>query len=429
VAIFSPADARSAVDRGLDDTVTFLADLVRVPSLLGDEEPAQELVEARLQELGFDVRSVEPDPERLAERPDSGIPLLPYGGRRSLVGTIGDGTGRSLLLNGHVDVVSAEPVDRWTREPFGAEIADGRMYGRGACDMKGGVACMVYATEVLSRLGVRLAGDVVVNTVTDEESSGAGGLAAARHGVRADAGIVPEPTAFEVWVACRGSLTPTITVEGRPGHAEMAQPHWQAGGAVNAIEKMGVVLDAVRRLREEWNGRPDKQHPHLSSGTIVPVKISGGEWAVTYPASCSLTCEVMYLPGNADGDGWGREVESEIEAWIAAAAAADPWLTLHPPAIEWALDIPPAEVDAAHPIVEAVARASAAAGEPPSLGGLDSWFDAATFTRFADTPSIGFGPRSLAWGHTIDEYVPVADLVSCTQALALAAVDYCGVAE
>ena len=89
---------------------------------------------------------------------------------------------------------------------------------------------------------------------------------------------------------------------------------------------------------------------------------------------------------------------------------------------------PAAEVDAGHPIVDAVARASAAAGEPPSLGGLDSWSDAATFTRFADTPSIGFGPRSLAWGHTIDEHVPVDDLVSCTSALALAAVDYCGVA-
>jgi acetylornithine deacetylase len=231
-----------------------------------------------------------------------------------------------------------------------------------------------------------------------------------------------------VWVACRGSLTPTITVEGRPGHAEMAQPHWKDGGAVNAIEKMSVVLDAVRRLREEWSGRPDKRHAYLSSGTIVPVKIAGGEWTVTYPASCSLTCEVMYLPGNADGEGWGREVEAEVEAWIAAAAASDPWLSLHPPVVEWALDIPPAEVDAAHPVVEAVAKASAAAGEPASLGGLDSWFDAATFTRFADTPSIGFGPRSLAWGHTIDEYVPVDDLVTCTQALALAAVDYCGVA-
>ena len=95
-----------------------------------------------------------------------------------------------------------------------------------------------------------------MNTVTDEESSGAGGLAAVRHGVRADAGIVPEPTAFEVWVGCRGSLTPTFTVAGRPGHAEMAQPHWRDGGAVNAIEKMGIVMDAVARLREEWRAAP-----------------------------------------------------------------------------------------------------------------------------------------------------------------------------
>ena len=382
----------------------------------------------RLRRAGATVDIWEPEPGDVAGTRQI-PPGLTFEGRPQLAARFaGAGGGRSLLLNGHIDVVPSDPRERWTSDPNQAEVRDGNLYGRGACDMKGGVACMVHAAEVLARLGVKLAGDVVVNTVTDEESSGAGGLAAARHGVRADAGIVPEPTAFEVWVACRGSLTPTITVEGRPGHAEMAQPHWKDGGAVNAIEKMSVVLDAVRRLREEWMGRPDKRHPHLSSGTIVPVKISGGEWAVTYPASCSLTCEVMYLPGNADDDGWGREVEAEIEAWIAAAAAADPWLVLHPPAIEWALDIPPAEVDAAHPIVAAVAKASAAAGEPPSLGGLDSWFDAATFTRFADTPSIGFGPRSLAWGHTIDEYVPVDDLVSCTQALALAAVDYCGVA-
>jgi len=316
----------------------------------------------RLRRAGATVDIWEPEPGDVAGTRQI-PPGLTFEGRPQLAARFaGAGGGRSLLLNGHIDVVPSDPRERWTSDPNQAEVRDGNLYGRGACDMKGGVACMVYAAEVLARLGVKLAGNIVVNTVTDEESSGAGGLAAARHGVRADAGIVPEPTAFEVWVACRGSLTPTITVEGRPGHAEMAQPHWKDGGAVNAIEKMSVVLDAVRRLREEWMGRPDKRHPHLSSGTIVPVKISGGEWAVTYPASCSLTCEVMYLPGNADDDGWGREVEAEIEAWIAAAAAADPWLVLHPPAIEWALDIPPAEVDAAHPIVEAVAKASAAAG-------------------------------------------------------------------
>ena len=112
-----------------------LRELVRVPSTLGNEEPAQTLVETQLRELGFDVRSVVPDAARLAERPDSGLPLLPYDGRRSLVGTLAGGEGRSLLLNGHVDVVSAEPLAHWTRDPWGAEIEGDRLYGRGSGDM------------------------------------------------------------------------------------------------------------------------------------------------------------------------------------------------------------------------------------------------------------------------------------------------------
>ena len=408
---------------GFDTTAREPADPPR------DEAELQAYLGDRLSRAGAAVDIWEPEPGDVAGTRQ--IPLgLGFAGRPQLAARFpGAGGGRSLLLNGHIDVVPSEPRGRWTSDPNQAEVRDGALYGRGACDMKGGVACMVYAAEVLSRLGVRLQGDLIVNTVTDEESSGAGGLAAVRHGVRADAGIVPEPTAFTVWVACRGSLTPTITVEGRPGHAEMAQPHWRDGGAVNAIEKMGVVLGAVEGLRREWDGRPDKRHAHLSCGTIVPVKVSGGEWTVTFPATCALPCEVMYMPQNADREGWGREVEAEIEAWIAAAAQADPWLREHPPEIAWALDIPPAEVDPAHPIVETMIRASHAAGEPATLGGLDSWFDAATFTRFAETPSIGFGPRSLAWGHTIDEYVPVDDLVSCTQALAIAATEFCGVAS
>ncbi len=264
-----------------------------------------------------------------------------------------------------------------------------------------------------------------MNTVTDEETSGAGGLAAVSHGVKADAGIVTEPTAFDVWVGCRGSLSPTITVEGRPGHAEMAQPHWRDGGAVNAIEKMSVVMEAIRELREEWRGRPDKRHDHLSPGDIVPAIISGGEWVVTYPSSCTLQSELMYLPSNADPDGWGSLVEREVTEWIQRRCAADAWLAEHPPLIEWSLDIPPYEVDPAHPLVTAMLDASAAVGEPSRIAGLDSWYDAASFTRFGGTPCIGWGPRDIAWAHTIDEYVPIDDLVRCAQGLAIAAIRYC----
>jgi acetylornithine deacetylase len=135
----------------------------------------------------------------------------------------------------------------------------------------------------------------------------------------------------------------------------------------------------------------------------------------------------MYLPQNADADGWGTDVEREVEEWIAAAARADPWLREHPPTIAWGLDIPPAEVDPAHPLVALVQEASLQVGEPAPLGGLDSWFDAATFTRFAGTPCIGYGPRTISGAHVIDEFVPVDDLVRCAQAIALSAMRWCGV--
>jgi len=425
-----------AIESGREELVELVSRLVafdttarEVDDQPRDEADLQAYLGDRLRAAGATVDIWEPLPQDVAGSRQM-PPGLTFDGRPQMAASFaGSGGGPSLLLNGHIDVVPSEPRDRWTSDPNRPEVRDGNLYGRGTCDMKGGVGCMVYAAEVLSRLGIRLRGKLIVNTVTDEESSGAGGLAAVRHGVRADAGIVTEPTAFEVWVGCRGSLSPTITVEGRPGHAEMAQPHWRDGGAVNAIEKMAVVLDGVRSLRDEWRGRSDRRHPHLSPSDIVPAKISGGEWIVTYPASCTLACELMYLPANADQDGWGTRVEAEVTEFLLRRSAADPWLAEHPPRIDWGLDIPPYEVEPSLPIVTAMLEASDAVGEPSRLSGLDSWFDAATFARFGDTPSIGWGPRDIAWAHTVDEYVPVDDLVRCAQGLALAAVRHCGVAE
>jgi acetylornithine deacetylase len=422
-----------AVADGRDELVGLVTDLIAFDTTARSPgEPAREEADlqrylaGRLAAAGAEVDVWEPDPDDVAGTRQIPDPIE-FAGRPQLAARFaGSGGGQSLLLNGHIDVVPSEPRERWTSDPNRAEVRDGNLYGRGACDMKGGVAAMVFAAEVLARLGIRLRGDLIVNTVTDEESSGAGGLAAVRHGVRADAGVVTEPTAFELWTCCRGSLSPSITVEGRPGHAEMAQPHWREGGAVNAIEKLPVLLEAVRTLRESWRQSPDQRHPHLAPGDIVPVLVKGGEWAVTYPASATLSCELMYLPGRADADGWGTRVEAEVTAWILDHCATDEWLAEHPPQITWSLDIPPYQVESGHPIVTALLEASALAGEPSRLSGLDSWFDAASFSRFGGTPCVGWGPRSIAWAHTVDEYVPVDDLVRCAQGLALAAIRYCG---
>jgi acetylornithine deacetylase len=419
------------------DLVVLLADLIAfdttarsAPADPAREEAAlQEHLATRLRSAGAAVELWEPAPGEVAGSKLTPREGIGFDGRPQLAARFsGTGGGPSLLLNGHIDVVSSEPRERWTSDPNGAELRDGRVYGRGACDMKGGIAAMVIAAETLARLEVRLAGDLVVCTVTDEESTGVGALAAVAHGVRADAGIVTEPSGFDVWVACRGSLIPTITVEGRPGHAGLPQPHWRTGGAVNAIDKADVVRDAMRDLEDDWRGRPENRHPHLSPPDVVTCLIAGGDWPVTVPASCSLTYHVAYLPGSADADGWGSDIEREITERIAHAAGGDPWLAEHPPVISWAPEVPSSEVSPDEPVVRTLLAAAADVGRPGAVGGLDNWHDGATFTRFGRTPSVCFGPRDVRLAHTIDESVAVDDLVDCARALALAAIRFCGLA-
>jgi acetylornithine deacetylase len=425
------------IERQRDQLVQLAADLIafdttaREPGRPArDEASLQEYLAGRLGGVGAKAEVWEPNPQELA-----GDRLVPPGTTfagwpQMLARFPGRGGGRSLLLNGHIDVVSSQPRERWTSDPNRAELREGKLYGRGACDMKGGVAAMVLAAEVLARLNIRLDGDLLVCTVTDEETTGAGAAAAIAHGARADAGIVTEPSSFDVWTACRGSLIPSITVEGRPGHAGLPQPHWSEGGAVNAIQKMSVVMDALQRLQEEWRLRPDQRHPRLSPGDIVATKISGGEWVVTYPASCRVTYHVEYLPAQADAEGWGSAVQQEIVECIHRAARADPWLAEHPPRIGWeAGEVPSAEVPDEHPIVQVMLGACAAVGLPGRAAGFDNWHDGATFTRIGGTPSIAFGPRAAQRAHTIDEHVPVDDLVSCAQAIAVAAIRFCRGAE
>ncbi len=399
------------------------------------EAELQGYLAERLARAGAEIDLFEPDAAVMA-----GWPLVPPGlefaGRPQLIATLhGAGGGRSLVFNGHIDVVSVQPREQWTSDPFVAEVRDGSLYGRGACDMKGGIAAMVLATEVLAELGVTMSGDLLVATNTDEESSGAGGSALVQHGISADAGIVTEPTNFDTWVACRGSEYGVITVPGRPGHAEVRQPDWQRGGAVNAIEKAAVVLAAIDSLRREWAGRSQYDHPHVSPPSLLATMIRAGEWPVTYPAACQLTIATMFVAAQADESGWGRDVRREVEHWIVRECAErDDWLATHPPSFDWWPNaVMPMEIPESEPIVAVVTGASADIGRPGHIGGLDSWYDGVTLTQLGGIPSIGYGPPGfdadgVSVAHMIDEYVPVAGLVACAQGLAVAAMRFCGLA-
>jgi acetylornithine deacetylase len=436
-AALNPLERRvtDEVARRRDDLAGLLRELVafdtRAPDAdhtARDEAALQEHVAARLRAAGLAVRVWEPE---AGELPPSRYPIPQwhhFQGRPQLVAiATGAGGGQTLLLNGHVDVVGVEPRELWTSDPFTLELRDGRLHGRGACDMKGGVASMLVATEVLRALEVPLEGDLVVSTVTDEESTGAGSLAVAASGLRAEGGIIPEPTSLTAFLGTRGSLMPTITVEGRAGHAGLPPAHWTGGGPVNAIEKMQLVVEALQRLRSEWQLRPDTRHEVLGPAGIVPTALHSGQWMVSHPASAWLECHVQYVPAQADADGYGTRVEREIEAHVLAASQADSWLARRPPRFSWPGDVPAGWVDRDEPVAAATLDAMAALGLPRTVASRTTFFDGPTFTR-AGIPTIAFGPGDMALAHAVDEHVPVDELVRAAQVLAVAAMRFCGVA-
>jgi acetylornithine deacetylase len=391
-----------------------------------DEVAAQALVAERLGALGAEVDQWEPDVSALASHP-----MMPawhhWQGRPLTVGTMrGTGGGRSLLINGHVDVVDAGDRARWTSDPFEADVRAGRIYGRGACDMKGGIAAALFALQALSACDVRLAGDVVFEAVTDEETCAMGTVAAVERGYRADAGLVPEPTGFDLWVATRGLLHGTLGVEGRSAHAEMNQPSWQDGGGVNAIQKAILLLEALDALSTEWSQRVGKRHPLLGAPSVNPTIIRGGSFISNVPERCEVAINTTYLPADADGSGYGSIPRDEIEGAVARAAASDPWLAAHPPSWSWYTDYPPSEIDPETPIIAAVRAAGADLGVDSSVRGIDTTYDGALLTRFAGTPSPAFGPGDLSRAHAPDEWVGIDELVLAAKLYARVVVSWCG---
>ncbi len=429
----------SFVEDRLDELVEFVQTLVRFETVSVDLEPGsehrtnqegalQELIAARLAEAGAEVDQWEPDPAELAQHPMM-PPWHHWRDRPLTVGTFrGAGGGRSLIVNGHVDVVDAGDQRDWASPPFAAELRDGKIFGRGAVDMKGGVAAALFALEALRANGVALAGDVIFEAVPDEESCAMGTVAAIARGYRADAGLVPEPTKLRCWIATRGLLHGSFTVPGRSAHAEVKQPGWRDGGGVNAIELAVPLMASVLELSGRWAQRADKQHPLLSSPQVQPTMIEGGTFIANVPDRCTVKLNATYLPANADDAGYGSAPRAEIVEAVSTAAAGSEWLAAHPVTWSWATDYPPSEINPDDAIFGAVGEAMESLGLQSVLEGIDTTYDGALLTRLAGVPSPAFGPGDLARAHAVDEWIGVDELALGARAYARAIVAWCGVA-
>jgi acetylornithine deacetylase len=373
-----------------------------------EELECQRYITSLLEAAGFEIDVWEPSLRDISDHP-AYRDQQNFNRRPIVVATLrGTGGGRSLILNGHIDTVPAGTLAEWSCDPWTPTVRDGLLYGRGAADMKGGVAAMLDAALTIAD-GPRPAGDLLVQVVTDEEMNGLGTIAAIRRGYRADAAVVPEPTGLDICVAFRGILVGELEIEGRQGHVEIRQPHWEKGGAVNAIDHMVRALTWLRALDEEWRERPDKQHPLCSSGEIHVSTISGGDFQANVPEHCLATVNVCYVPGEQDADGRGGEVKEELERHLARLQYG--WLARCPPRLRWLTDFPPVELPADAPLVtELAATLQGEANHRPLIMGVDTWDDTASLVVEANVPAVSCGPGSNDQAHAVDEYVSIDEL-------------------
>jgi acetylornithine deacetylase len=397
------------IDAHAEEAFAFLERLIAAPSTVGQEQGALEVFASELAELGFAIERLS-IPESVAELPGAGVPKLSYDGRYDVIARrTGDTDGTSLLLNGHIDVVPAEEPQLWTTPPFSPQRRDGWMYGRGAGDMKCGFAMGALALRALLDPAVDAPlGPLTFVAAIEEEYTGNGTLASVDAGVLADAVVLLEPTELDLLLGGVGILWLQVEVEGLAAHAE------SAGAAVNAIEAALPLIDSLRGFEEQLNKVAD---PRIATENPLHVNLGrfeGGDWASSVPSVARFEIRVGFPLG------WTPdEAERQTREWLAEVAAADPWLSEHPPRIS-ANGFRAAGYDLAadHPLAQALAAAHRDAhGSDPAAISMATTTDARTYLNQAGVPAISYGPRT-ARMHGIDEAVELASIVAGARTLA-----------
>ena len=417
----------SAAARGAAAAVDFvgiaedLAWLVRIRSITGDEDAVQARLADRLEALGLAVEVFHPDPAAVRADPDWPGEEVARTSLPVVIGRVGRAGGKRLVLSGHVDVVPAGDPATWTGDPWSGVVRDGQLHGRGACDMKGGVAAILGAVRALGETGAldRLQGELLVAFVPSEEDGGQGTLAAIRAGATGDLCVIPEPSNLDVVIAHAGAITFRLTVPGRAAHAS------QRSEGVSALDNLGdlvraLEVDEARRNAEETD--PLMTALGLPYPTIIGT-VAGGEWASTVMDRIVADGRYGVRLGQAP-----EEAAEELRVCVAAACAAHPFLRDRPATVEIVgAKFASARVPADHALpVSLAAAAKAVTGRRPALVGVPYGADMRLFIGAGDTPCVIFGPGDVRLAHGADERVPLAEVETCARVLAAWVADELG---
>jgi acetylornithine deacetylase len=416
----------AAVDASRDELIAFLQKLVQTPSLPGQEQKAQHLVADKLRALGLAVDVISSELPELQNHPafcDDGVP---FRDRLNVVGRWhGAGQGqrqggfRSLILNGHMDVVPTGSESLWSESPWSGVIRDGQLYGRGSCDMKAGVTANIFAIQALQTMGLRPAADVLVESVIGEESGGVGTLTTIVKGFKADAAIITEPTRLRLCPVQSGALTFRVKVAGKAIHACM-KPY-----GVSAIEKFYLLLEAVRQL--ERRRHVEYKNPlYEDPNNIAPVNfgiLRSGEWPSTVPDELVVEGRFGVLPGESTD-----AARQAMGAALAHAAHTDSWLAEHPPILEWFEgQFESGQTPQDSPIVRAVAEGHEQTLRKAAIvQGVTYGSDLRLFTNHCNIPAVLYGPGSIFDAHTVNEHVDLEEVIAATKVLACIVSRWCG---
>ena len=412
--------AEARVLDAVDETgmVERLQEFLAVPSVGGsDAESDAQVTYARwLEESGCDVDVWSVDLPATLAHPDFPGSEVERTEALGVVGSWGRGGGRTLVLNGHVDVVPTGDPGQWYTDPFQGVVLGNRVYGRGACDMKAGLIVNLFALRAVRAAGVQLPGRVLLQSVVGEEDGGLGTFATLQRGYRGDAAIIPEPTRLDLVPACAGALTFRLRLTGLSAHA------CRRLEGVDTLEKFFPVWQALRRLEARRN---ETAH-HLMDHLELPYPINlgvlrAGEWASSVPDQLVAEGRIGVALDEAP-----EEARRQLEEAVAEVCAGDPWLRLHPVTVEWfggqfASGVA-GESDLL-PLLGSVHRD--VAGRTPAVHGEPYGSDLRLFDRLGGVPAVHYGPGDVRFAHAPNEHVRVSELAVAARVIALAITRFC----
>jgi acetylornithine deacetylase len=416
-----PSDAQviEAVDRLADRSIALLQELVRTPSLTGNEEAVQQIVSGAMREAGLNVEVWEPTVADLAPYAEHVGEFESLAGRPNVVGAWrGSGGGKSMILNGHIDTVEPGARDQWNADPFSGDIIGGRVFGRGSLDMKAGVVAIILAAEALRETGWQPRGDLFVESVISEEDGGAGALATILRGYTADACIITEPSALNIVVAQGGSLVFRIHIAGKSAHAAARNE------GISALDCFLPIYAALNAFEAERNRTLD--HPlYAEIENKIPINIGviqSGSWPSSVPDWLIAEGRAGLVPGETL-----EHFKAEFVDVVMRAAENDPWLAEHPPRVEWfSGQFAPSEIEENHGLVAAVKAANqAVTGDSPEIKGVTYGADMRHFINIAGIPCLMYGPDHVTGAHAPNESVSIADMLTCAKTVAIATRDWC----